>query len=264
MVRMGRQGQRARHNLYYDLRDACREEGCPVCTVAGRMVARYLEAVIGESVNDPPIRDAVTAARGYCNSHSWTLRELNAGLGTAMMYGSIIRRVADGLTIGPSGSDAPPTIFPASSPRRTGGPRRWFSSLLTRAGRASAAPLARTTLPDPHRTCPACLVRERHELNCIDTLLGHIRDADGALSAAFEGSGGLCLVHLDQMMGAARDRAALARLLELQQGRMRALGAELAEFIRKHDYRFTGEGMGAEGTSWQRAIDMVAGKRGVR
>jgi len=260
---MGRQRPRARHNLYYDLRDACHGADCPVCTVAQRMVARYLEAIIAESVNDPPIRDAVTAARGYCNSHSWTLRELNAGLGTAMMYGSVIRRVADSLAVGPSGPL--PNVFPASSPRRTGGPLQWLTALVgrLRTGRAIAAPLA-TALPDPHRTCPACLVREQHELTCIDTLLGHIRDADGALSAAFEGSGGLCLVHLDQTIGAARDRAALARLLELQQGRMRALGAELAEFIRKHDYRFTSEGMGAEGTSWQRAIEMVAGKRGMR
>ncbi len=262
---MGSQGQRARHNLYYDLRDACREEGCPICTVAGRMVARYLEAVIGESVNDPPIRDAVTAARGYCNSHSWTLRELNAGLGTAMMYGSVIRHVADSLAIGPSGSGAFPVVFPASAPRGTGGLRRRLAALVgrSRAVQTITARMA-TALPDPHRTCPACLVREKHELTCIDTLLGHIRDTDGALGAAFEQSSGLCLVHLDQTIGAARDRAALARLLELQQGCMRALGAELAEFIRKHDYRFTAEGMGAEGTSWQRAIDMVAGKRGMR
>jgi hypothetical protein len=45
---------------------------------------------------------------------------------------------------------------------------------------------------------------------------------------------------------------------------MQALDEELREFIRKHDYRFTGEGMGTEGTSWIRAIEMVAGKQGIR
>ena len=45
---------------------------------------------------------------------------------------------------------------------------------------------------------------------------------------------------------------------------MQSLLAELSEFIRKHDYRFTGEGMGEEGTSWIRAIEMVAGKWGIR
>ena len=57
---------------------------------------------------------------------------------------------------------------------------------------------------------------------------------------------------------------ALERLREVQRACLESLLAELSEFIRKHDYRFTGEGMGAEGTSWIRAVEMVAGKQGIR
>jgi hypothetical protein len=71
-------------------------------------------------------------------------------------------------------------------------------------------------------------------------------------------------VHLDQARTARRDAYALERLWEVQRACMQALNEELREFIRKHDYRFTGEGMGTEGTSWIRAIAMVAGKQGIR
>ncbi len=42
------------------------------------------------------------------------------------------------------------------------------------------------------------------------------------------------------------------------------LHRELGEFMRKHDYRFRAEEMGATSDSWIRAIAMVAGKMGVR
>ena len=38
---------------------------------------------------------------------------------------------------------------------------------------------------------------------------------------------------------------------------------ELDEFIRKQDYRFADEKIGAEGDSWMRAIRMIAGGEGV-
>ena len=57
---------------------------------------------------------------------------------------------------------------------------------------------------------------------------------------------------------------ALERLRAVQCACLQALDAELREFIRKHDDRFTGEGTGTEGTSWIRAIEMVAGKPGIR
>ena len=39
---------------------------------------------------------------------------------------------------------------------------------------------------------------------------------------------------------------------------------ECGEFLRKHEYRFKDESMGAEGDSWIRAIAMVAGQPGIR
>jgi hypothetical protein len=58
--------------------------------------------------------------------------------------------------------------------------------------------------------------------------------------------------------------AALERLLALQRECLQRLHDELTEFIRKNDYRFSGEGMGPGRDSWVRAVEIVAGKPGIR
>jgi hypothetical protein len=51
-----------------------------------------------------------------------------------------------------------------------------------------------------------------------------------------------------------------AVVLSHQRERMESLKTELAEFIRKCDYRFRDEVIGKEGDSYKRAADMIKGK----
>jgi hypothetical protein len=233
------------------LRDAATEGGCPICTLALRSVARYLDATLYENVNDPRTRDAVVAARGYCNEHSWQLRELPAALGTALMYRDIVRRVAESLA--ERAPRARPSIF---APPGAGMLDR-LAALTGGAERGS-----RDDTADPHVACPACTVRARYEKVYLGALLDHV--ADEEMVEALRSGGGLCLVHLDLAIATSRDAGALERLLAVQRDCMLALHDELSEFVRKNDYRFSGEGMGAERDSWIRAIEMVAGKKGIR
>lgn len=249
---MARLTKPSKHTVYYELLDACKKGGCPICTTVLDTVARYLEIVIYENVNDPQTRDAVVAARGYCNDHSWQLRaQSGAALGTAFMYRDVLRHVAEEMERQPSGPK--PGIFAAA---------RGDGSLLGRLMGGGAGNGTGRGAVDPHRACPACRERQRYERIYLGALLDHI--AAQELRQAVRSTGGLCLVHLDQANASTRDAHALERLWEVQRACMQALGAELSEFIRKHDYRFAEEGIGAEGTSWIRAIEMVAGKQGIR
>ena len=76
---------------------------------------------------------------------------------------------------------------------------------------------------------------------------------------AFTQSSGLCLPHLRQTCAQAQDGAALAKLLEVELEKLENLHSELAEFIRKNDYRFLKDGFGAEGTAWRRAAGLAVG-----
>jgi Family of unknown function (DUF6062) len=251
----GYMNEPSKHTVYYELLDACTKGGCPLCTMALDTVARYLDIVIYENVNDPQTRDAVVAARGYCNDHSWQLRaKSGAAFGTALMYRDVLQHVAE--EIGRHAAGGHRDIF--TTDRNDGG---LLERLAKWTGRSNVGGKGHD-VADPHRACPACQTRERYELIYLGVLLDHLGEED--VTQALHSTGGLCLVHLDQASAASRHARALERLWDVQCACMQALDQELREFIRKHDYRFTGEGMGTEGTSWIRAIEMVAGKQGIR
>lgn len=240
---MPRRAQPSKHTVYFELLDACRQGGCPICTMALDAVRRYLDSVIYENVNDPETRDAVIAARGYCNDHSWALRDMNAVLGTALMYRDVVRHSAESL-----------------ARRQSGAGGGLLDRLASLAGGGDADANGKGEARRHH--CPACQARRRYETTYLGTLLAHLGDEQ--MVEALRGTGGLCLVHLDQAWGVTRDAAALERLARIQGEIMMALHAELSEFIRKQDYRYSSEAIGAEGTAWIRAVAMVAGKRGIR
>jgi Family of unknown function (DUF6062) len=245
----------SKHAVYYELLDACTKGGCPICTMVLDTVARHLDIVIYENVNDPQTRDAVVAARGYCNDHSWQLRTRSgAAFGTALMYRDVLQHVAEEIVRQSTGGHR--DIVTAD--RNDGGLLTWLAKL---AGRAHAGGKGRDVV-DPHRACLACRTRKRYEVIYLGVLLDHLGQEE--CTQALRGTGGLCLVHLDQARTVTREVHALERLWAVQRTCLQALDEELREFIRKHDYRFTGEGMGTEGTSWIRAIEMVAGKPGIR
>jgi hypothetical protein len=74
-----------------------------------------------------------------------------------------------------------------------------------------------------------------------------------------EESEGFCLYHLDLALNNPLDKKVEIMLRRHGLRRAEHLLAELKEFMRKSDYRFTKEQMGAEGDSWMRAVAWVTG-----
>lgn len=104
--------------------------------------------------------------------------------------------------------------------------------------------------PPAHPACPACAVATK-EVERTLRALARLRPA--ALDAALtrDARGFLCLEHLAALpQGAARERFT---------ERLRALRTELAEAVRKADYRFAGEPAGPEADAWLRAIRAFGG-----
>jgi len=256
---MPRRAQSGKHSVYHELLDACAKGGCPACTLTLAAVTHYLESIIYEHVNDPEFRDAVVASRGYCNSHSWRLREMRVALGVALIYRDVVRDAAEEIARRAGSGDGRPDVFGSASGRRQGrGVRDWLAARAgVRPGDAHGEPR-----DDPHRACPACKERDRSEGLYLGALLDNV--GDERVAQGLRDAGGLCLVHLDRLVATARDAAALDTLLALQRECLLRLNAELDEFIRKNDYRFAHEGMGAEANSWVRALETVAGKPGIR
>lgn len=224
------------------LLEALGQGGCPVCTIVQEEVLHYLDMLIHEHVNDLDFRAELRQAGGFCNTHAWWLyaRMQGAALGATIMYRDVLHTARERLAqVAASGG----TVL--QTPRRRG---------LGRLGSSTPAQ------SNPHPACPACQVRARIEATFVSTLINNAKD--GPFLDRYGTSDGVCLIHLDQAL--ARGHGALRELLRKHAAIMDRLIAELDEFQRKADYRFHDEPIGQEADAWQRAIELVDGKDGIR
>jgi len=218
---------------YFDLIEACSESGCPVCRISLELGRHYVDSILYEYVNDPGVRDEIRKSRGYCNEHAWWMLDVRgAGLGIAIFQRDVVQTVLELTEALPDGRNA----------------RQSAQELLKRL--------------QPTAECPVCAHRRTMEDFMLDTLLQHI--GEEKLAAALAGSAGLCLPHFSRALERVDDADTLKQLVALQWRTLTELRDDLAEFIRKNDYRFRDEGFGKEGDSWRRAIGIVSGERGVR
>jgi hypothetical protein len=106
-------------------------------------------------------------------------------------------------------------------------------------------------------TCPACELAAEAERRYLETLVEHL--AAGSLRQEYDTSPGLCLPHLRKAL---RRGSADARtlLLDSEAAKLSQLNRELAEIIRKNDYRFRDEPWGPERDAWIRATRKLAGE----
>ena len=109
---------------------------------------------------------------------------------------------------------------------------------------------AHLDVPVARPACPACAVATKEAARTLRAL---VRLQPAALEAALTGDarGFLCLEHLAELpQGFTRERFT---------ARLRSLREELAEAIRKADYRFANELAGSEADAWLRAIRAYGG-----
>jgi hypothetical protein len=224
-----------------DLEDAMAAGGCPICRLAERAVRRYLISLLRERVTDVEERRRLRDARGLCNQHAWQLQEGGGALGISIIYRDVVNTMMRALE---QGLDVQDGLLA----RLLGGERSPQRAAARLRGRLQA-----------RGACPACGEWAEVERLAIGALLDYLRGE--AFAAHFRRSDGLCLAHFLSSLDRAREAGPLRELVGLQLRVDAGLRAELDEFIRKHDYRFKEETMGAEGDAWIRAIAHVAGEK---
>jgi len=219
---------REKHLDFFALQEAFQKaKNCAVCELEVRDLRRYFEVLLYESVNDVGVRARLVKSRGYCRRHAHLLLEQGDGQGTALIIQDQVRLLLEHLAATGKGR---------AGIGRKGQPRSWNVA----AG------------------CPACQHQVQRSATLLQTLAEWLDDP--GLRAAIEQSPGLCAPHLLTALDCA-PATGRAWLLAVHREKYAQLAAELAEFIRKHDYRFRHEGYGPEGDSWIRAVIMMSGDR---
>jgi hypothetical protein len=234
------------NSITYNLLEACREPGCPVCRLEQQSVERYLDSHFYESVNSPAWRERLRLSLGFCHEHAWlgVNQRLGDALGFAILYHDVVSTVLSRLN-----EDAKPG----------GSSRRWTSRLRQIPEQARLVAEKMLSALTARKRCPVCEARDETTAMLLSTLVEALAAAE--MTEALRASDGLCLPHLQQAFERSRDRAVCEQLFAIQREKLDRLQEELAEFIRKNDYQQIGTGFGDEGDAWLRAIAMVTGSR---
>jgi hypothetical protein len=104
--------------------------------------------------------------------------------------------------------------------------------------------------------CPECEEERRDAERFARALAGDLLEPE--LQSAYLKGEGLCIPHL-QMVARFATPESWRFLQKVEQERLHRLAEELGEFIRKNDYRFRDEPMGAERNVWLRALRKLSG-----
>jgi uncharacterized protein DUF6062 len=231
---------------YFQLLDAFKHEGCPVCAELEEGAIKALDGLMYEQANDPRTRRRLVESHGFCNWHAWMIPNLpNCALGTALIYKNLLDETLERL----------------EAVRREARPcGRWRRLRESLTGWRDEA-LAMRAWRSKKARCYLCTFARRTERDALKMVLEFMHEADFA--AAFSRSSGLCLPHLMQAMTIGRDHPNLSTLLADHERRWRNLSWELQEFARKFDYRYADEPKGRESSSWHRALEALVGRAGV-
>ena len=224
---------------YHDLIEALPERGCPVCRLSLRAVTSYLDGLLYEHVNTPPVHRDFRAGRGLCNQHMWQLPAFRGvSLGVAILDAAVLDELLTAIDGHTPDADTPSAF---NRLRRNRAP--------TAAGLADAL--------EPTGPCIACREAERVEQRTLRTLVSFF----DRFEPAFAASDGLCLPHFRALLRQPAGIQPVAAIVQVQRDIWQRLKTELEEFQRKSDINHVGDPMGAEGDSWVRAIDAIAGTR---
>jgi hypothetical protein len=229
--------------FYFDILEILAQGGCPACELVRQKPMHYIDHALYGLVTDPQAQNLFAETGGYCRRHAEMLLKIPWGsaLGVAILYNRLIEDAAEALKIQQGDS--------AGREKRAGLSLNLFSP------KGRKKPVARDDNPD----CLACNVERETEQGVLHTLVEMLRAGDSRMLETVESAEGFCLYHLDQALRI--DAGGKADEILRRHGLRRAehLLAELKEFIRKSDYRFTKEQMAAEGDSWMRAVAWVTG-----
>ena len=222
-----------------ELKRALAAPGCSLCRVGEEAVQRYLRFVLYESVNDAAFRGRLATAWGFCRRHAWHFLRLEwatmrDGLSTANITEGLLKTAEEVL-------DAYLSAAPDGLSRK-------------RVVRAVEKLLHALT---PAGECPACALQARHEAYALMVLLRVLEEE--AWRERFERSDGLCLFHLRRPLTGGEAPEQVRWLIEVHRRRFHGLLADLEEYMRKHDYRFSREPYGQERDAFVRATAALAG-----
>ena len=217
-----------KHITYFNLLDAFKESGCFICTLIKKSVHKSMDDFLYEQVNDPGVRKNIKESFGFCNRHIWQLQKFGDGFGISIVYKDLAQSIN----------------------KKLGEINVLFSLIkdLNKYRRQK-------------NNCIFCRQYKEVENRYIAVFIENFMDSE--LMYHYKNSFSFCIPHLLTIINKFKNKKAIEEIIMIESEKISGLIAELEEFQRKHDYRFSKEGFGKESDSWIRVIEKLEGKEGV-
>ena len=264
--------------MHFEIRDALKTaDECFLCVLERNLDEKYAEHYLYEQVMDPESRAAIVASRGFCNYHFYALlREARKpdgtdGQGLALIMESITQALISDIEeqrglrgiVGPTESRAARLNFIL----------REIKSHLVHPSKEKHLVFEESArkMFSLRESCPAC----SHVYRFISIYLGdfieELNNGNQEIVELFKASKGLCMPHyaaimysIDEKLAESRKGVVAQQVIEVQLQNIERLNAELAEYGRKQDYRFSHEPWGTEKDAVPRGVAKLAGMMGVK
>jgi len=78
--------EKEKHMVFHALKDALSRGDCPICFLAEGSVAREIDGLFHEKVNDAGVATELKRSGGFCEKHSEQILKTNETLGIAIIY----------------------------------------------------------------------------------------------------------------------------------------------------------------------------------
>jgi hypothetical protein len=227
---------------YFDLKEAPKIPGCPLCNRIKELSWKFLDNLYYERVLDGGTRVGLTEAKGFCNWHAWMSTEIrHSDSRIAIIYKQLLDNEIEKLS---HWTKARGPLDRKLEPKNW---KKYLSAILSSWTNMAC--------------CPICEAVQEHERFHEGVLLDFIDEEE--FSQEFEKSSGVCIRHLVRIMETFGEHPNLPRLIVRQLQKYKFLSYELGEYERKLDYRFSEEPKGSEVDSWERVLEQFSGKREV-
>jgi hypothetical protein len=218
----------------FRLEEALRESGCAVCRLVERDGRLRLDNLLYELVNDPDVQQEMRDSLGFCNQHAHRMLGMRSGLGAAILYRAVVRKLWEVL-------EEPPGD-------------RASSTLKSLLGRQDTEPL----FAEPGTGCMICAAEHEAEESYLRALLEAAEDTPSEELLGREGT--VCAVHLGRASALAGGSLP-DTLVEMARKVLEELEADLDRYVWHNDYRFRDEPWGRERDAPWRAVRWISGEK---
>jgi uncharacterized protein (DUF2237 family) len=198
---------------------------CAICYLKQRAAERSLRGLYTELVNDYDLRLRWRKTSGFCRLHGELASRIGDPLGTAILYLDMV-----------DNSQATGNDVTRSTPWARKRPQ-----------------------PSKDAKCLCCTDEQAAEARYLEAVANGMRRGNSFIDSLTASHYGLCIAHSSSLEGMLpADVAQTLQQEKLQ--RLALLKEQLAEIIRKSDYRYQHEPRGNEKDAWLRALQLFSSR----